>query len=217
MPFTAKDINSQQIIDISKIDNPRDVLKRGDIVCPVCNREMIIRGGSVFRRIHFSHKINSGLKTEFCEYAAYSNGETQEHRDCKQFLRDNYKTFFPEWQSATALLEKYIPNTMHARNRIADVFLEFNSGWGIALEVQLAAITSEELEERTQDYEEQGINCFWWLGKNAFNQRNKEWSLNRYGFYLQIEIATASEPTKFMVHSKQNSYNHQGIGNLSNV
>ena len=184
MPYVALNKVTGERVDVTRIVNPRSVLKASEMVCPVCGHPMMLKAGEI-KRHHFAHMPGK----EDCPYAMYSAGETQEHRDAKELIREKLAEWFSEYMAAAGELEVYIPEVMHARNRIADVLFTFPGGWRVAHEVQLATITTAELAERTEDYASQGIDVFWWFGRDALNQpSNALWSMKTYGFVLQIDI-----------------------------
>jgi len=183
MPFIALQQSTGKRIDITTIESPRAELRAADMVCPVCGSPMLIKAGLIYRP-HFAHKPGR----EDCPYAAYSAGETAEHREAKELIRAHLGEWFSEYGIAQPDLEVYIPEVLHARNRIADVLFTFPSGWRVAHEVQLASITVEELQLRTEDYESAGIDVFWWFGRDAFGKGALEWSVKRYGFYFKVEM-----------------------------
>lgn len=89
-------------------------------------------------------------------------GESWQHLEAKQFVAD-------EWAEATQLhgatidFERRI-QLATGRWRIADILITYPSGLMEAHEVQLAAITSDELQQRTDDYLSVGIAPYWWIG-----------------------------------------------------
>ena len=195
MPFIAKHKTTGERIDITRLENPRSVLGASDVVCPICDHAMTIKAGAI-KRHHFAHMPGR----EDCPYAIYSAGETQEHRDAKELLRSEMSQMFGEYTDAVGELEVYLPEMLNAKWRIADVLFTFPNGWRIAHEAQLAAISTEDLAARTEDYNSQGIDVFWWFGRDALKQRaNLEWSMAIYGFFLQIEISDTKDQFKTVV------------------
>lgn len=210
MPFTAIDTTTGQRIDITKIQYPRKVLTAGKIVCPVCGSPMFIRGGQPNLRTHFVH--NKGR--EDCEYAIYSRGETPEHLAAKLAIRDNLALWFSEYDIATPEIEVTIPEVKHAHHRIADVMFTFPSGWRVAHEVQLASITLESLQQRTEDYAEAGVDVFWWFGREALRQRGvQEWSMDNYGFLLQVQWQTSGTTDEVVLYADDIRSGFEGYSN----
>lgn len=183
MPFIALNSASGERVDITRTQNPLSVLRASEMACPVCEWPMIVKAGGLVRP-HFAHKPGR----EDCPYAQYSRGETPEHLAAKILIRDEVANWFSEYGIASPALEVYVPDVKHARNRIADVLFEFPSGWRIAHEIQLAAISIEDLQYRTEDYMSAGIDVCWWFGRDAAKQSVFEWSLKTYGFILEIQI-----------------------------
>lgn len=195
MPFVALDVRTGLRIDVTAVAGPLDALRADAHVCPVCGQRMILRAGLV-KRPHFAH-----MPGKDCPYAEYAARETAEHREAKVIVRDMIAQWFAEYSAATAELEVYIPDVQHARNRIADILFTFRSGWRVAHEIQLAQISTAELWERTQDYWSAGIDVFWWFGRDADTAANRDWSLNNYGFYLDIRIAAPVSSNRDLLHA----------------
>ena len=183
MPFIARDKTTGERIDITECSNPRSALVAANMVCPVCESEMIIRAGSIIQA-HFAHKPGR----DDCPYAAYSAGESPAHRTAKLIVRGALSDWFKEYIDAKGNLEVYIPDVMHARNRIADILFSFPNGWRVVHEIQLAPIAPAELQDRSDDYMSAGIDCFWWFGKRAATAENLLWSEQRYGYHLIIRF-----------------------------
>jgi len=64
----------------------------------------------------------------------------------------------------------------------------FPTGWRVAHEVQLASITTEHLQERTNDYTLAGIDVVWWLGKSADTETNRAWCRCTFGYALSLAV-----------------------------
>lgn len=177
MPFVAIDKVSGERIDIAQIENPRLVLKAGQIACQLCGADMFIKAGSIYRA-HFSHYGECNTDYRY-------HPESSDHRKAKyelvQHLRDN----FHEYTTAQFEIEVPIPEI----RRVADVLVTFPMGWRVAHEIQLAAITTAELEERTRDYDSAGIDVVWWLGKSADTSLNQIWCCQTFGFSLEVTLS----------------------------
>lgn len=177
MPFVARHKDTKERIDITRIENPRQVLKSGDYICQLCDTPMIVKAGLIMQA-HFAH-------TASCTSDYQSHPESQEHREAKIFLAKNLGRSFAEYTNTTIEYEVPIPEV----KRIADLLVTFPMGWRIAHEVQLASITSQTLQERTDDYARAGIDVVWWLGKSANTPTNRDWSRKIFGYALCINIA----------------------------
>ncbi len=93
MPFIALDTQTNKRIDITKIEHPRQILKREHIICQLCHKPMLIKAGMV-RRAHFAH-IATTCMTEYGFHP-----ESQGHRDAKAFLAEHLRIAFKEYTSA---------------------------------------------------------------------------------------------------------------------
>lgn len=177
MPFVARRKGTDERIDITTIEMPRVVLKPGECVCQMCGAEMIVKAGQI-RQHHFAH-----VATCTTEYK--SHPESQAHRDAKKFLATHLCEQFQEYAGAVIEYEVPIREVM----RIADLLVTFPTGWRVAHEVQLASITTEELQERTNDYTLAGIDVVWWLGRSANTPANRNWSREIFGYALLLNMA----------------------------
>lgn len=173
MPFTAKDRQTDAYIDITLFDDPRNQLCAGDMVCPVCGSQMIIRAGAI-RAAHFAHRPDP---ERGCIYADYAAGETPEHREGKLFIRDWLRESFP---GVEVQLEHAIRQDGQVI-RIADVIQLFPRGWRIVYELQLASITTGTLSDRTRDYLACGCDVVWILGRDANTDINRRWCEREQG------------------------------------
>ena len=177
MPFVALHKDTQERIDITRIENPRESLKSGDCVCQLCSTPMIIKAGQILRA-HFAHYAS-------CETDYQSHPESAEHREAKIYLATHLREAFKEYTHASIEYEVPIPEV----KRIADLLATFPMGWRVAHEIQLASITVEQLEARTNDYARAGVDVVWWLGKSANTPANREWSRRTFGYALCLNIA----------------------------
>lgn len=176
MPFIARHKETEERIDITRIPNPRQVLKAGDCVCQLCGVPMIIKAGAILRA-HFAHVTS-------CTSDYQSHPESAEHREAKVYLATHLKEAFKEYTDAQIEYEVPLPEV----KRIADLLITFPMGWRIAHEVQLASITTETLEARTNDYARAGVDAVWWLGKSANTPANRAWCRETFGYALCLTI-----------------------------
>jgi competence protein CoiA len=183
MPFTALNKTTGKLITLFDYRAPLSELRQSEIVCPVCETEMIIR--SAHYRLgrpvaaHFAHKPDTD-----CWYARETAGERYEHHLAKQVLSAKLREWFSEYTTAEPWLEAPIREVQ----RVADILFLFPGGWGIVHEIQLAGITPERLEERTLDYERAGLDVVWWFGLEAKTPNNLQWSMDRYGYAYQLDF-----------------------------
>lgn len=172
MPFVAVKPDGERVCSLDH-DDLRLTCKPGDFSCQLCGGEMIYKRG-VKVRPHFAHKADE------CGSDYEHKPESQKHLDAKVRIRDQLLEKYPE---AVVDLEVPVPEI----RRIADVMLTIN-GWRNAYEVQWSRIPVEQFEQRTRDYESQGINVQWWIGGEANNESTRQWSIERFGEVLAMEL-----------------------------
>lgn len=188
MGFVAKNKNTGDRVCILDYKNPRLELIKGELVCPYCDSEMIIKDG-LHRLKHFAHKPNSPCSSDYARHP-----ESQEHFFFKRLLAAELGKEFEEYLNAKAQLEYPIPEV----KRIADIVFEFPNGWLVAHEIQLSSITTKELEERTNDYRNAGVDVIWWLGKSANTETNRAWLIENFGecYTLHWQKVHRDKPTE---------------------
>jgi len=124
--------------------------------------------------LHFVHK-SSGFKTEY-----QSHPESVAHIAGKLAVGIHYQKLIEDFNLDGRVVEFEVP--IESRKRICDVCIKGPSGEIERVgEVQLATITTDELDRRTSDYEELGIQVSWFLGGSADNSANRAWSKERLG------------------------------------
>ena len=178
--------NDGKIVYIGDYDFPKIALEGCDLFCPGCMDGMFIREKRM-TVAHFVHKRRDGGS---CAYRDMDGGESEQHRLAKIAIRDLLLDD-PIYRDANIQVERYVPGDSP---RIADVYVEFDFGDVEIYEIQLAAITTETLEQRTADYERalavdgRSVNVFWCLGGKADVEANREWCEVRTKFACSIAI-----------------------------
>lgn len=180
MPLVALDQDGQRV-DITKYSDPREQLRGHSFVCQACGTSMILKAGLIVCA-HFAHKPGSE-----CGY--FSHPETIEHLQAKAFIASHLKEWWKEYSESEPELEVPIREI----KRIADIVFRFSGGWEIVHEVQLASITTLELQQRTDDYLRAGMDTFWWLGGSANTRSNQAWCESIFGFSLEINFTKNRE------------------------
>lgn len=99
------------------------------------------------------------------------------HLDAKRFFATWSRFFLGRYTSVVFEYEVPLPEI----RRVADLLLTFPMGTRLAYEIQLSAITTEELERRSDDYARAGIDVVWWLGKSADTLANRRWFIYAFG------------------------------------
>ncbi|HOW92525.1 MAG TPA: competence protein CoiA family protein [Anaerolineaceae bacterium] len=165
MAFIALRKDTQERIDITRIEKPYLELKSGDCVCQLCGEPLIVRCGMI-RQAHFAHY-------SACVSDYRYHPESPEHMAGKEYVADLITQMLINMgiENPKVDYEVRIPEA----KRVADVLVTFPMGWRIACEIQLASITIADLEERTNDYARAGIDTIWWLGKQADTDQNRYW------------------------------------------
>jgi hypothetical protein len=120
-------------------------------------------------------------------------GESLDHQNGKVFIKENIHEIDPACEPALCEFERrvYLPD--RDKYRIIDVSFELPCGIILAHEVQLASITPDQLEERTNDYWQCGIEVQWWFGKAAATHPNKDWHAEKIGQPARTLLFEASE------------------------
>lgn len=163
MPLVAINKNTNERICICDHNEPRLTIPKDGLVCPNCGEELIIVTSST-RINHFRHKA-------LCGNTAYaSHPESAEHLFSKSKIREFLISHYKESAGVKVDLEVRMPEVM----RIADIMVTFPLGWRKAYEIQLAAITPNNLKQRTDDYRAAGVDVHWFIGRNALTQSNVE-------------------------------------------
>ena len=110
-------------------------------------------------------------------------GESWEHMESKALVAELLREEIGP--HAEIVFEKKV-QIRPDKYRIADVAAVYPSGLVEIHEVQLAGITSSEMQERTDDYAEAGCPAQWWLGKSTADRYELRDYLRSIqgGFYL---------------------------------
>lgn len=182
MPFVGKHRDTGERINILTVDNPRDTFQRGEVVCPLCGEPLFIKDG-LMRQAHFSH-FGDGCTSDF-----EHKPESPEHLFFKEYLWRQLKEHFAEYSTSEAILEQ----PYNEIKRIADIAFRFPSGWDVAHEIQLSAITIAHIQERTDDYRNAGVDVYWWLGGGGDSKAVRDWCIREYGGCFILDARKATE------------------------
>jgi competence protein CoiA len=177
--FVALRKGTGQRIDLTQIEHPKSKISNGDCLCQLCEAPLMLKGG-IHVRDHFAHYPSSP-----CTSAYRYHEETAAHHAAKLFLLQRLRDEFPEYKTASIECEVPIPEIQ----RIADILVTFPTDWRQAHEIQLSPITTQELEERTNDYARAGIDVVWWLGKSADTETNRAWCVEIFGCAFSLNIS----------------------------
>jgi competence protein CoiA len=169
--LVAKNTRTGDLVYIFEYENPRKELNKDEIACHLCGGDLIIKSGLI-RIKHFAHKPDSPCS---CDYERHP--ESYEHLFFKKLLSIELGKEFKEYLNIKPTLEYPI----HEVKRIADIVFEFPNGWLVAHEIQLSKISIEDLEKRTNDYRNAGVEIVWWLGNHADTETNRKWLFENFG------------------------------------
>lgn len=113
-------------------------------------------------------------------------GESWEHLEGKAFVARQLQPLVGP--SVTVAFE-YLVSLPNGRRRIADVALLYPSGFVEVHEIQLAPISVEEIEQRTDDYASAGIPAQWWIGKsNTDSHLIRDFLRQQQGGFFVLEF-----------------------------
>ena len=184
--LTAKYRDTNEEIDITKFENPREFIDKERLCCKLCEGRVSIKHG-LLRAKHFFH-------ISPCTSTFEKHPESVQHNLGKEIIANHIKEYWKEYSNTEIRFEYPVPEI----NRIIDIAMLFPNGWIVAHEIQLASITTEILEKRTNDYRELGIDTFWWLGKSADTKTNREWAIEKFGQSLSIDYEILDSKVKDM-------------------
>ena len=176
MPFVALDKDGGERVDITMFKEPKQFLAGLYLMCQDCHTKMYIRD-TINVVAHFAHHPRKD--GEHC----LSGGESPAHMQAKKAMGLRLRSLYPE---AKIEFEVRIDNTDGAKYRKVDVLETWEDGIVCAHEIQLSAITTEKLKERTADYRKNNIDVVWWLGSRAGTAENKSFLLQEGGCFGTI-------------------------------
>lgn len=183
MPFIGIDKESGERVNILDYANPRAELKPRSLVCRHCGEDFYIRGSVAHAvRAHFVHK-----STVECDASKRAHPETPEHLFFKEHLYRHLVAEIEEYTNCTTAIEYGIPEAgLHGRT--ADVAILFPNGWIVCHEIQLAPISLEDLNQRTEDYRDAGADVIWWFGGQADTETNRNWAEETIGASYSLDF-----------------------------
>lgn len=188
MPLIALDSKNGRRIDARDFDNLHAEVDREHLVCPFpdCGTPMLpVRGPYV--AAHFRHRVL--CKTEY-RLSHGAKGESSSHRQGKRHAAESVARWFSTHDGAAPSIDYEVP--IDEIKRIADAIVTTASGERIVVECQLAAITTAELDERTNDYARAGLTCIWYLGNQANTSGPRDWSTHHYGGVHSLQFSGVS-------------------------
>lgn len=174
MPLKGKNTaTGAEALITEQFDLLRDWQRSGALACPFCDEPLVTvreykREGD-WVQAHLRHR---GACTTTYAY----HPESPEHLAAKAWIKREIPTIYG-YDIADADCEVRMPEI----NRIADVCFTLTNGERVVHEAQLASISIDELEARTNDYQSLGYGIIWHLGKAADTGANRAWAFRRLG------------------------------------
>lgn len=189
MPLLAIEQKTGNEVYAPRLKNPRSTYVLGDLVCPECGA--ILGIVTPTKRItHFRHMHGVECPDIFGKDAEL---ETIEHIASKIRLLDFLEEKYPPEKGYKVSAERVVKEA----GRRADVYLEDPNGWHRAYEIQFAAISNNQLEERTRAYERAGIDVVWLFGGAAQTQSNILWAHERFMPVYKIDVVIGVDTEKY--------------------
>lgn len=160
----------------------RDWHHSGILVCPFCDELLV----TVREHMREGDWVKNYLRHKGeCSTTLAHHPQSPEHFAAKQWIMEH----MPE-KMAYVIERADCEVRMPEINRIADVCFWIDGGDRVVHEAQLAAISVDELEARTNDYQSIGYGIVWHFGKSADTDTNKRWAFRRLG---GCEVLTLDE------------------------
>jgi competence CoiA-like predicted nuclease len=187
MPFTAIYTVTGERLNFYQHADRIKTLDSTAFVCPFCEKPMLARAGTSLIRRHFYHRSGEcGAEWIDPEYRS----ESMEHIAGKWYLSRVFPGILKDPATAknAAITFEHVFVTPTGRKRIADVLVVLPGPQHIALEMQLASITPQKLQERTDDYYAAGMDVFWVFGGSADTHPNRTWARNTQGYCYFLAI-----------------------------
>lgn len=167
----------------------------GLLICPNpdCGAALMVRNGAVITP-HFAHKAHQ-CRTQYGHHP-----ESAAHQNGKIMIAKLIASRFAEYIDMVRIeYEVPIPQV----KRIADIAVLLKNGILQVHEIQLASITTSELERRTRAYESGGIDVQWWFGGKAKTSTNEAWALERFQQFYTLDVQEEQQSETYIITDKQ--------------
>lgn len=174
MPLKGKNRETgAEALVFEQFDLLREWQKAGLLSCPFCDEVLVavrdyLREGD-WVQAYVRHKGT-------CSTSLAHHPESAEHLAAKKWIREHAPELYG-YNVVKGDCEVRMPEI----NRIADVCFFLENGDRVVHEAQLAAISVDDLEARTNDYQSLGYGIIWHLGKAADTGNNRQWAFRRLG------------------------------------
>lgn len=181
MTLTAKISNQDRIICSLDFENSliiKNNYPKGSLRCPECHSTLFPRSRKGYVN-HFVHSFQSVCSLGG-ESLAHQTAKAYIYKQCKKVIEDLSLDAVVELEFPIFKNEKLI--------RRADVITLFKNGYSIAFEVQLSPISLIEIQRRTFDYHEQGIDVQWFVTDKSANVEVKRFLLDQ-GVLCEFDVS----------------------------
>lgn len=174
MPLKGKNSDTgEEALVLESFDLLRAWQRAGALRCPFCDEPLV----TVREHIRDGDWVQAYLRHRGeCSTTMAHHPESPEHLAAKRWIREYIPELY-QYTIAVSDCEVRMPEI----NRIADVCFTLANGDRMVHEAQLATISTDELEARTNDYQSLGYSVIWHFGKAADTNTNKQWALRRLG------------------------------------
>lgn len=204
MPFVARLKSTGARVCLEDYRNPKAELPPHDLVCQFedCGGALLIRSGLRVRP-HFAHRPSAPCGTRF-----ESHPESAAHRHGKRVVAEWLRKDCEANGFASVRIEFEV--AIKEAGRVADVLVTFPSGSREAHEIQIASITPQDLQRRTDAYRNEGIDVVWWLGEgsSADNRANRQWVLDQCGECVLLSFHHLAEASFDLVDPSVGASGH---------
>lgn len=163
----------------------REKYKKNTLVCQHC--------GNFLTPVHRANAVLHFRHIHKCTSALEHHPESAAHIAGKLYLRNQLKKQVDLDCFGIPVTTEYAIPEAGEHGRIADVAAIFPSGYLIVFECQLASIPTENLAKRTEDYLSVGADVYWWLGKSANTEANRQWCVENLGIVGLLDFSEKEE------------------------
>lgn len=179
MPLIAQSRSTGEkisVLDFNSADEIRSKHSPDDLICPHCQKVMMIRQTNV---LYFEH-LDCGTKLSY-------ERSTATHLTAKSALFKNLEDEFKNY-NCTISCEAAVPEL----NRIVDFLIEFPLGYSIIYEILFTPHDIPKIKEKYNNAITAGYDIAFFLCGGANTQENREWFVKEFGncLYLDFKVQT---------------------------
>lgn len=188
MPFVAEQISTSKRICTLDFNHHTEIRKhyqKGDMRCPHCHGEVHLVFAQSKRLFWRHNRISPTCPT--------GGRETAMHLITKQALVARIARDYRS-EGLSFEIEHRFPD-IGQNGRIADVAVFHENGDVTAYEIQISPISVDDLQQRTEDYKNQGIEVVWIFSEKALKVPSVLlWSVQEFSGVWVVELDMESHP-----------------------